>query len=45
MKKSKLALIVLVVVGLFIANEYSIHVERKCLEMGNTASQCAKLWF
>ena len=44
MKKSKIALIVLVVAGLFIANEYSVHVERKCLELGNTASQCAKLW-
>ena len=44
MKKSKLALIVLVVAVLFIANEYSIHVENECLELGNTASQCAKLW-
>ena len=43
MKPKKLAILTLVAACLFAFCHYSASVERKCLELGNSSNQCAKL--
>ena len=43
MKTKKLAILALVAAGLFVFCHYSASAERKCLELGNSVNQCAKL--
>jgi len=45
MKIRTAAILALVAICVFAFNEYTASAERKCLELGNSANQCAKLNF